>query len=71
MARKSEVSLTAPGEVAATASTDPTVQQILAQRRSLEQRRGEVIADAAVTLEAFVQQARRVRPPRLIRPDRN
>ena len=68
--RKVEISLTSPGEAAVAGSSG---QQVYAPRRSLEQRRGEVIADAAVTPQAFVQQARSimrsyVSTPRVDRP---
>ena len=66
---KAEVSLTAPGEVAS-ASTDSSVQQLFAQGRSLEQRRGEFMADAAVTPQAFVNQSRRLMQANQSRVDR-
>ena len=55
--RKAEISLTAPGVAAAAGSEG---RQVFAPRRSLDQRRGEVIADAAVTPQAFVHQARSI-----------
>ena len=57
---QAEVSLTAPGEPALAAGTAQSGQVVYAQRRSLEQRRGEHLADAAVAPQAFVQQARQV-----------
>eukprot|EP00913_Durusdinium_trenchii_P016569 g15574.t1 len=45
---QAEVSLTAPGEPALAAGTAQSGQVVYAQRRSLEQRRGEHLADAAV-----------------------
>ena len=55
--RKTEISLTAPGVAAVVGSEG---RQVFAPRRSFDQRRGEVIADAAVTPQAFVHQARSV-----------
>ena len=57
---RAEVSLTEPGEPASAAAAAQSTQVLYAQRRSLEQRRGERLADAAVTPQAFVQRARHV-----------
>ena len=57
-ARAGGMSLTTPGQAAS--SMDPNAQLLYAPRRSLEQRRGEQLADAAVTPQFFVEQARAV-----------
>ena len=57
-AMKGGMSLTSPGQAAS--SMDPNAQLLFAPRRSLEQRRGEQLADAAVTPQFFVEQTRAV-----------